>query len=333
MKVLVYSAKPYDRRFFGEANVKTDHTIHFLDSRLSIATVGLASDYEAVCVFVNDTVDEPVIAALSNQGVKGIALRCAGFNNVDLKAAKKYGIRVVRVPAYSPNAVAEHAVALILTLSRNTHRAFNRVRDGNFSLEGLLGFNLHDKTVGLIGVGAIGRQLARILLGFGCQVLAHDPNIDSELESLGVAFVDLDTILRESKIISLHCPLTPDTHHLINEQAIEKMQPGVMLVNTSRGAVVDTRALINGLKQKHIGSVALDVYEEESEFFFEDFSEQVIDDDVLARLLTFPNVLVTGHQGFFTVEALSCIAETTLANLQDIAAERDCENEVLASAD
>ena len=291
------------------------HAIEYFEAHLDARTAALATGATAICPFVNDHVDRAALAALQEQGVKLVALRSAGFNNVDLNAAGEFGIRVARVPAYSPWAVAEHAAALILALNRKVHRAYARVREGNFALEGLLGFDLHGRTVGLVGVGRIGLVMARIMTGFGCTIIAHDPEPNPELEALGGRYAPLDELLSSSDIISLHCPLTPETRHLIDKGALERMKRGVMLINTSRGAVVDTRALIDGLKSGRIGYVGLDVYEEEGDLFFEDLSDQLIQDDVFARLLTFPNVLITGHQGFFTAEALQAIAETTIANL------------------
>jgi D-lactate dehydrogenase len=256
-----------------------------------------------------------VVRRLGEDGVRLVALRSAGFNNVDLATASRHGIAVARVPAYSPHAVAEHTVALILTLNRKVHRAFNRVREGNFSLDGLMGFDLHGKTVGVVGTGRIGAVFARIMTGFGCRVVAHDPRPDPDLETMGVVYLSFEDLLAACDVITLQCPLTPATHHLVDDEAIRRMKPGVMLINTSRGAVVDTTAVIRGLKSGRIGSLGLDVYEEEGDLFFEDLSDRIIPDDVFARLLTFPNVLVTGHQAFFTEEALSAIAVTTIANV------------------
>jgi D-lactate dehydrogenase len=313
MRIAVFSTKPYDRHYLTAAN-RGAHDLAFFDMRLSAATVPLAAGADAVCAFVNDDLGAEVIAALAAAGTRLVVLRSAGFNHVDLAAAGQAGIAVGRVPAYSPHAVAEHAVALILTLNRKTHRAYNRVRDGNFALDGLLGFDLNGKTVGIVGTGQIGAVVARILAGFGCTLLAFDPVQNPDCTALGVRYTDIETLFRESDIITLQCPLTPQTHHLIDAKAVARMKRGVMLINTSRGAVVDTRALIAGLKSGVIGSVGLDVYEEEADLFFQDLSSTVITDDVFARLLTFPNVLITGHQGFFTAEALTAIAETTIAN-------------------
>lgn len=319
MRVAVFSTTSYDRRFLDAANAAGTHDLDYHEISLSAATAPLAGEAEAVCAFVNDTLDAPCLERLAKGGVRLIALRCAGFNNVDLEAARANGITVARVPAYSPHAVAEHTLALILTLNRKTHRAYNRVREGNFSLDGLLGFDLHGKIVGVVGTGKIGQVVLRILQGFGCTCLAFDPYPNPDVEALGARYVSKVELLAQSHIITLHCPLTPETHHFIDEAAIRDCRPGVMLINTSRGAVIDTRAVIAGLKKGAIGSLALDVYEEESELFFRDHSAEFIRDDLFARLLTFPNVLITGHQAFFTQEALTSIAEITLANIDAFA--------------
>jgi D-lactate dehydrogenase len=317
MKVAVFSTKSYDRGFLDEANrsVGNRHDLTFLDARLSGETATLAAGYQAVCAFVNDQLDHEVLSILARQGTRMIALRSAGFNHVDLNAAKSLGMAVGRVPAYSPHAVAEHTVALILSLNRKIHRAYARVREGNFSLDGLLGFDLQGRTVGIVGTGKIGLATARILHGFGCRILAFDPDPASELTQQGGTYVSLNQLLSEADIITLHCPLRPETHHLIDEGAIRSMKPGVMLINTSRGGVLDTKAVIGGLKSGAVGYLGLDVYEEEGDLFFENLSEQMIQDDVFARLLTFPNVLITGHQAFFTFEAVSAIARSTIANV------------------
>ena len=331
MQICFYSAQPYDRQFFDETIA--DNAVFaalrpvYQEASLNAHSVALAEGAAAVCVFVNDTLDAEVIAALSELGVKAILLRCAGFNNVDLQAAKEHGLFVARVPAYSPEAVAEHALAMIMTLNRKTHRAFNRVREGNFALNGLLGFTLHGKTAGVVGTGRIGLCMAKILQGMGCRVLGHDPFPNEAFKGLG-EIVPLDQLLAESDLVSLHCPLTEDTHHLINEQTLTAMKPGAMLVNTSRGALIDTRAVINSLKSRHVGALAIDVYEQESELFFHDHSADIIDDDVFARLASFPNVLITGHQGFFTEEALHEIATVTLGNLVDFEQARSCPNQL-----
>ena len=330
MRVHFFSAKPYDRASFEAASVG-HHELVFLEPRLEEATVPLAAGADAVCVFVNDVVSAPVLEALAALGVGTVALRCAGFNNVDLDAAARLGISVVRVPAYSPNAVAEHTLALILCLNRHIHRAYVRVRDGNFALDGLLGFNLEGKTAGVVGTGQIGRIVARLLWHLRCRVLAHDPSPDAGLVELGIEYVELGTLWAQSDVVSLNCPLTPETHHLVNAGTIPLMKPGVMLVNTGRGALIDATAVLDGLKSHHVGSLALDVYEEEAPLFFEDRSQEIITDDVFARLLTFPNVLITAHQAFFTEEALAAISTTTLANLDQIAAGGACTNAVRAA--
>ena len=326
MKVAVFSAKPYDRQFLAQVNQKYAHELKFLDAGLDAQTASLASGFEAVCVFVNDRLDRQTIEILGNQGVKLIALRCAGYNNVDLDAAEEFGLAVVRVPAYSPYAVAEHAIALILTLNRQIHRAYYRVREGNFALNGLLGFDLHGRTVGIIGTGQIGRLTGKILSGFGCRILAYDLFPNQKFAKQFGEYVSLEDLLAQSDIISLHCPLTDDTHHLINTTAIDQMKSGVMLINTSRGGLVDTKAVIRGLKSQQLGYLGLDVYEQEGKLFFEDLSGEIIQDDEFERLLTFPNVIITGHQAFFTAEALNNIAETTLSNITAIALNQPCDN-------
>ncbi|MBA3313596.1 MAG: 2-hydroxyacid dehydrogenase [Planctomycetota bacterium] len=330
MKVAVFSAKSYDRRFLAAVNGRHGHELSFFESKLNADTAQLAAGCDAVCVFVNDKVDAAAIDSLAKLGVTAIALRCAGFNNVDLAAAKRNGIAVVRVPAYSPHAVAEHTLGLILTLNRQIHRAYNRVREHNFDLQGLLGFDLHGKTVGVIGTGKIGVEVVKLFRGFGCRVLAFDVRENTLATEAGATFVSLDELYSSSRIITLHCPLTPETFHLIDADAIAKMSPGVMLVNSSRGAVIDTQAVIAALKAGRVGALAIDVYEEE-ELFFEDVSGQVLQDDQFARLLTFPNVLVTGHQAFFTEEALTNIAETTLSNLDDLQSGKDCANALIVA--
>lgn len=315
--VAFFDTKPYDEAAFTK-HLPAELKIKFLEPRLGPSTVALADGYPIVCAFVNDDLSAPVLEQLKAGGVELIVLRCAGYNNVDLKAAQKLGMSVVRVPAYSPYAVAEHAVALMLTLNRKTHRAYNRVREGNFSLSGLEGFDLHGRTAGIIGLGKIGRCLAAILHGFGMKILAHDAfHDDAYAKTIGLRYVGLDELLRESDIVSLHAPLLPDTYHLINAARIALMKRGVILINTSRGGLVDTNALVAGLKSGHIGAAGLDVYEEESAYFFEDRSAEVITDDTLARLMTFHNVLVTSHQAFLTEEALDNIAHTTLTNIDE----------------
>jgi D-lactate dehydrogenase len=331
MKVAVFSTKPYDLQFLEAANAAYGHELHFLEPRLTEDTAALASGYPAVCAFVNDQLNAPVLDRLHRSGTRLLALRSAGFNHVDLVAAAELGIKVVRVPAYSPYAVAEHTVGLILALTRKIHRAYNRVREGNFALDGLLGFDLHGQTAGIIGTGQIGAIVAKILHGFGCQVLAYDPYPKPELEAGGLAYVSLEELLAKADIVTLHCPLTPETYHLINSQALRQMKNGAMLINTSRGALLDTAAIILALKSGKIHYLGLDVYEEEEDLFFEDLSDKVLQDDVFARLLTFPNVIITGHQAFFTRNALEAISETTLGNIKAFEDGQPLENEVTAS--
>ncbi|KAJ5991708.1 hypothetical protein N7451_007432 [Penicillium sp. IBT 35674x] len=331
MKLAVFSAKSYDRTYLEEVRTQRFSQlceIEYHAFALSEETVPLAKGCDAVCVFVNDTLDARVLHALYAGGVRAILLRCAGFNHVDLSTAETLGLFVANVPAYSPEAVAEFAVALVQTLNRKTHRAYNRVREGNFNIEGLLGTTLHGKTVGIIGVGRIGLATARIFHGFGCRLLAHDPFAGNEFLQYG-ALVDLDTLLQESHIVSLHCPLTDGTRHLINETTLRRMRPGAMLVNTSRGGLIDTTAVTHALKTRHLGGIALDVYEAEGELFYNDHSGEIIDDDVLMRLMTFPNVLICGHQAFFTREALTEIAEVTLTNLTAFVDGLSCPNSLV----
>ncbi len=328
MRVAFFSSKPYDREFFQAANAAHGHELVFLEPRLAPETSALAHGVAAVCAFVNDELSAPVLADLAAHGTWVIALRSAGFNHVDLAAAAAHDLTIVRVPSYSPHAVAEHTVGLILMLDRKLHRAWARVREGNFALDGLLGFDLCGRTVGIVGTGQIGAVVARILAGFGCRLLAHDPVEHPAVTTLGARYVGLPELFAAADIVTLHCPLTPATYHVIDAAAVAAMRPGVMLINTSRGALVDTQAVIAGLKSGHIGYLGLDVYEEESALFFEDRSSYILRDDVFARLLTFPNVVITGHQGFFTREALEGIAAVTLANISDIEAGRPCPNRV-----
>ncbi len=328
MKVSIFSTKSYDRRFFNVANGLHYHELTFLEPQLNCHTAMLATDATAICVFVNDEVDRATLELLSSRGLRLIALRCAGYNNVDVETAKSLGIKLVRVPAYSPHAVAEHAVGLILTLNRKLHRAYNRVREGNFALEGLLGFDLYGKTIGIVGTGRIGAVLAQIMKGFGCKILAYDTYQNPQCVTLGVEYVDLPQLFAQSDIISLHCPLTPATHHLVNRQTIAMMKPQVMVINTSRGGLIDTDAIITALKSEQIGAVGLDVYEQESALFFEDRSDNILQDDTFARLITFPNVIVTGHQAFFTEEAMGAIAEITLSNITQVELGQKCNNEI-----
>lgn len=328
MKVAIFSTKTYDRKFLTAANHNNQHELRFFEPHLTADTALLAAECPAVCIFVNDQLTEKTLKILAKQGTKYIALRSAGFNNIDLKSAQKLGITIVRVPAYSPYAVAEHTIGLILTLNRQIHRAYNRVRENNFSLDGLLGFDLHDRTVGIIGTGRIGVIVAQILKGFGCNLVAYDLSPNPEAEALGVKYLELAQLYATSDIITLHCPLSSQTNHLINASALKQMKPGVMLINTSRGALIDTKAVVRALKSRKIGYLGLDVYEQESDLFFEDLSDAVIQDDTFGRLLTFPNVLITGHQAFFTENALRNIAETTLSNLTDLELGHPCPNQV-----
>lgn len=325
MNIAFFSAQKYEKPFF-EQSIATHNNlaITYFEQSLNEQTAVLASNYNSVCVFVNDTVNAQVIRLLAAQGVNTILLRCAGFNNVDLDAAKAHNIHVLRVPAYSPEAVAEHCIALMLTLSRKTHKAYNRVREDNFDLNGLLGFNLHNKTVGIIGCGKIGLALCNILNGFGADVLVCDPNAKPGNYSI----TDLNTLLTQSDIISLHCPLNDQTHHLIDEYAFAKMKPGVMLINTSRGALLDSKACIQALKTQKLGYLGLDVYEQESELFFKNHSDEINQDDIFSRLVGFKNVLITGHQGFFTQEALNEIANTTITNALEVEQSKPLTNSV-----
>jgi len=330
MTIAFFSAQDYDKPFFDKVCHPAVWEQNYLPAPLTANTAALADGCEVACIFVNDQADAHALEALHKAGVKLLALRCAGYNQVDLAAATKLGIQVVRVPAYSPYAVAEHTLALMLTLNRRTHKAFNRVREGNFYLGGLLGFDMNGRTVGLIGLGKIGLVTAKIMLGLGCDVLGYDVFPSEEAKVMGVKQVEMDELLSKSDVVSLHCPLTPDTHHLINEVSLAKMRTGVMLINTSRGALIDSQAAIEGLKSGKIGYLGLDVYEEEAHLFFRDLSERVLQDDVFARLLSFPNVLITGHQGFFTQDALGNIANTTALNIGQWADGFALENEVKA---
>ena len=318
MKITFFSTKPYDKIFFNQHNEKFGFEIEYYETHLGPHIINVVDATDAVCVFVNDKVNAEVIGELANKGVKVIALRCAGFNNVDLDAARANGIKVCRVPAYSPEAVAEHAVAMMLTLNRKTHTAYNRVREQNFSLNGLLGFDVHGKTVGVIGTGNIGKAFCKIMLGFGCKVVAFDVFANKELEDLGVTFMPVLDVFKQSDIISLHCPLNEQTRHIVNSETIAYMKKGVLLINTSRGALIDTKAVIDALKSRQIGYLGIDVYEQEGNLFFRDLSDNIIEDDTIQRLMSFPNVLVTAHQAFFTEEALSQISEITLNNINDL---------------
>ncbi len=321
MKITFFSTKPYDKHFFDTCNKNYGFELEYYETHLGPHIVHAVYESTAVCAFVNDKLTAEVLEVLAAKGVKTIALRCAGYNNVDLDAAKKLGLNVCRVPAYSPDAVAEFALSLMLTLNRKTHKAYNRVREQNFSLDGLLGFNMKGKTVGIIGTGKIGYSLCKIMLGMGCNVLAYDLYKNTELESLGVQYLSLAEVIKESDILSLHCPLTDDTFHLINKETIATMKPGIMIINTGRGALIDTKAAIEGLKTKKIGYLGLDVYEQEDKLFFRDLSTQIITDDDIQRLMSFPNVLVTAHQAFFTNEALETIADVTLSSINSLTKE------------
>lgn len=327
MKVVFFSSKPYDKSYFNAHNKV--HLLEFQEAALSESTVGLVPEESAICVFVNDQINATVIEALAQKKTKLIALRCAGFNNVDLAAAQKHQIPVVRVPAYSPHAVAEHAVALLLTLNRKTHKAYNRVREGNFSLQGLEGFDLYQKTVGVVGVGKIGKIFIQIMRGFGCHIKVYDIVQDPELLSQSIAYVSLEQLLKESDIISLHCPLNKDTQYLINKQSLSLMKDQVYLINTGRGGLINTKDAIVALKSGKLGGLALDVYEQESNLFFSDHSADIIQDDILQRLSTFPNVIITSHQGFFTKEALTQIAQITFQNISDLENSNNCVNRVI----
>ncbi|MEE4455190.1 2-hydroxyacid dehydrogenase [Novosphingobium resinovorum] len=329
MRIAVYGTRSYDRRFLTAANAAHGFELSFLDAPLSPATALLAQGHEAACVFVNDVADRAALEVLAEGGVQLLALRCAGYNNVDLAAAEALGIAVVRVPAYSPHAVSEFTIGLLLALDRRIHRAWSRVRENNFALDGLVGRNLHGRVAGVVGTGQIGALVARALrAGFGCEVLASDPVVDAGLEAIGVRYVEREVLLREAEIVTLHCPLTPGTRHLIDARVLAAARPGLVIVNTSRGALIDTAALIEALKQRRIGGVALDVYEQEAGVFFDDLSSEIVEDDVLQRLLTFPNVLMTGHQAFLTEEALTAIGETTLRSVADFAAGRSLPNRI-----
>ncbi|MEM6837985.1 MAG: 2-hydroxyacid dehydrogenase [Cyanobacteria bacterium P01_C01_bin.120] len=326
MKVAFFSTKPYDRVSFKAVNDRYGHELVFFEPRLTSDTAALAEGFQAVCVFINDTLDAATLRAIAQTGTQVIALRCAGFNNVDLPAASELGMSVVRVPAYSPYAVAEHAVGLILTLNRKLYRAYNRVRDDNFELNGLLGFDIHGKTVGVIGTGKIGYCFAKIMHGFGARLLAYDVHENPDCRDLGIAYQPLDEVLAQSDIISLHCPLLPSTHHMINAETLQLIKPGAMLVNTSRGGLIDTSAVIEALKSGRLGYFGADVYEQEEELFFQDYSDRIIQDDTFQLLQSFSNVVITAHQAFFTQEALTNIAETTLSNINDVEAGRECAN-------
>lgn len=329
MKVAMFNTKSYDKQFFDGAIANTGHTIEYFEVALNTTTAKLTQGFDAVCVFVNDYLQADTLEHIAKHGIQLILLRCAGFNNVDVEKAHSLGMRMYRVPAYSPQAVAEHAVALILTLNRKTHKAFNRVREHNFSLEKLTGFDVYKKTVGIIGTGQIGIAFSKIMKGFGCNLLAYDIHQSEEVLKEGVIYVDFDTLLTQSDIISLHCPLTPHTKHLLNMSQFEKMKHGVMIINTSRGGLINTIDAIQALKTGKIGYLGIDVYEQEEHLFFKDLSESIVADDVIARLMTFPNVLITAHQGFFTNEALEQIAQTTIQNIDLYLSNTPTVNEVV----
>ena len=328
MKVTLFSSKSYDESFFPPENGGNIHELVFHEFKLTPASAPLAAGSRAVCAFVNDHLDRETLEILQAGGTEYIAMRCAGFNNVDLAAVKDLGMKVVRVPAYSPHAVAEHTVGLLLALNRRLYRAYNRVREGNFSLQGLVGFDIHGLTVGVIGTGTIGEKVVRLFNGFGCNVLCCDVHENETVKAMGAQYVSKQELFTQSDIISLHCPLLESTRHMIDANAIAQMKPGVTLLNTSRGGLIDTSAVIEGLKSGHVGNLGIDVYEEEDNLFFEDQSGEVMQDDVFARLLTFPNVLITGHQAFFTSNALTQIARTTLQNLSDLEKTGACVNEI-----
>lgn len=331
MKIAFFSTKSYDRESFTLHSTDYNHQLSFFDVSLDHRTVNLAEGHQAICSFVNDPIDEFILRKLDHFGVKLIALRCAGYNQVDLLAAQKLGIKIVRVPAYSPEAVAEHAIALLLTCVRKTHKAYNRVRENNFSLEGLTGFNIHGKKIGVIGTGAIGKAFCRIAKGFGAEILAYDLLESEEMKAIGVTYLPLEQVFAQSQIISLHCPLTPQTRHMINSDTLGLMQKGVTLINTSRGALIDTKSVIKALKSRKIGFLGIDVYEQEEHIFFKNLSEEILDDEMISRLMTFPNVLISGHQAFLTHEALEQIATTTLKNVAAFEQGDILQNEVKVS--
>ena len=330
MKVTFFSTQPYDKSFFEIHNKKFGFDLHFFDIALNEQTVHLIDKTDAVCVFVNDRVTESVIQGLVSKGVRIIALRCAGFNNVDLKAANSSQVKVVRVPAYSPHAVAEHAVAMIMALNRKTHKAYNRIREQNFSLNGLMGFDLYGKTVGVVGTGNIGQVFCQIMLGFGCRVIAFDVKEQDSMKAAGVKYVSLNELLTSSDIISLHCPLNDSTRYIIGDSNIELIKKGCMLINTSRGGLINTKSVIKALKTGQLCALGIDVYEQEETLFFRDLSATIVEDDLITRLMSFPNVLISAHQGFFTAEAMDQIAETTLNNLREFSSGEPLTNEVVA---
>lgn len=329
MKIALFSSKPYDQEYFEKYNADFNFDFTFFETPLNSHTANLTKGFDAICTFVNDKLNAKTMAVLAQNNIKLIAMRCAGFNNVNLEAAKKHNIKVVRVPAYSPEAIAEHALALILTLNRKTHKAYNRVREGNFSLNKLIGFNLCNKTVGVVGTGKIGASFCKVLSGFGCDILAYDVYPSDQLIEQGVKYVSLDDLFKQSDVISLHCPLLDSTRHIINKDSLKLMKKGVMIINTSRGALIDTADVIDGLSNNKIGYLGIDVYEQEEQVFYEDLSESIIHDDLLLRLNGFPNVLITSHQAFFTKEAMFEIATTTLENIQAFKMGEKLVNEVV----
>lgn len=332
MDIAVFSANRYDREFLDPANASAGHRIHYLDLPLEQETAALAGEYDAVCIFVNDKADAGVLEVMSRGKTRLVALRCTGYNNVDLQAAARFGLKVVRVVSYSPYSVAEHAVALLLAVNRKIHRAYNRTRDSNFSLEGLMGFDLYGKTVAVAGTGRIGCVFARIMLGFGCEVIGYDKYPSAEFQALGTRYAQPGEIGERADIISLHCPLTPETHYIINADALSRAKRGAILINTSRGGLIDTGAAIEALKSGQLGGLGIDVYEQEADLFFRDLSSTIIADDIFQRLLAFPNVIVTGHQAFFTEEAISTICETTIKSINEFAAGQPLSNEIKAEA-
>ncbi|MCL4119050.1 UNVERIFIED_CONTAM: hypothetical protein GTU68_034694, partial [Idotea baltica] len=329
VKVAVFSTQPYDQEYFERFKASYNFSFTYYETSLNRDTANLASGFDVVCMFVNDKADRETIEIIANNGIKLIALRCAGYNNVDLDAAETKGLRVMRVPAYSPEAVAEHAIALVLTLNRKTHKAYNRIRESNFSLNKLIGFNLHGKTVGVVGTGKIGAAFCKIIKGFGCQVVGFDPYESEELTNQGLEYKPLDQVLKQADIISLHCPLTPETKHIINKESIGLMKDGVMIINTSRGALINTTDIIAGLISQKIGYLGIDVYEQEENLFFKDLSESIIQDDLILRLISFPNVLMTSHQAYFTREAMEEITITTLNNIRDFHAKVASKNQLV----
>jgi len=328
MKIAIFSTCNYDQEFLEKYN--TGHDLTFFQSALNQQNAPLTKDFDALCLFVNDKVDKEVIAILEKNNIRLILLRCAGFNNIDLEAATEAGIKILRVPAYSPEAVAEHAMAMILTLNRKTHKAYNRTREGNFSLEGLMGFNLHSSKVALIGTGNIGRAFYKILKGFGCKIMAYDPFPNKELVAEGLSYGSLEDTLANADIVSLHCPLADENHHMINATTLKLFKKGAMLINTSRGGLLNTTEVIAALKSGQLGYLGIDVYEQESEIFFKDHSSTIIQDDLISRLMSFPNVLVTSHQGFFTAQAMQQIAEITFINADAFCSGLPLANEILA---